>query len=116
MSRRVGALWVRRGVRCRPAHRVLRFVRMDRQVEYRVILYSFWPRGPGPVDASTPRARGGEASPHNPSEVGPRTPSIAQDETGRRRPGDGNHAGGGESLQYAEPRCGPGDAPALPGD
>src|SRR2546422_3484518 len=74
------------------------------------------PDGPGALDASTARTRGREAASHDPRAVGSGVVAHLQDEAGRRRSVDGDHAGGGEPLQHAEPRRGPRDAPPLPGD
>src|SRR5438132_5156387 len=86
-------------------------------VKYRVIQYSSRPDpGQARADASAPRTSGSQAAAHDPRAARPRTAPDVQEETNRCRAGDGDHAGGRESLQYPEPRRRSGNAPSVPRD
>src|SRR5207302_6964425 len=86
-------------------------------VKYRVIQYSSRPDlGQARADASAPRTSGSQAAAHDPRAARPGTAPDVQEETNRCRAGDGDHAGGRESLQYPEPRRRSGNAPSVPGD
>src|SRR2546421_4115744 len=86
-------------------------------VKYRVLPYSSRPdQGQARADASAPRTSGSQAAAYDPRAARPGTAPDLQEETNRCRAGDGDHAGGRESLQYPEPRRRSGNAPSVPGD